>query len=79
MDKKEAKERMKCCVWRYVSEKEALEALIRGDDEKLAKIQALCSRLDAVNEKMCKQVDEDTPEQLEKIIGEFTYPKEVLE
>ena len=78
MDKKEAKERMKCCVWRYVSEKEALEALIRGDDEKLAKIQSLCGRLDIVNANMCKQVDEDTPEQLEKQIDEFTYPKEHL-
>ena len=79
MDKSEAKKRMTCCIWQYITEREALEALILGDDEKLAKIRALCGRLCEVNAKMDTAVDAADKEQLEKIIGEFTYPKEVLE
>jgi hypothetical protein len=78
MDKKEAKERMKCCIWQYISEREALEALILGDDEKLTKIKDLCARLCEVNAKMDTAVDAADEKQLEKIIGEFTYPKEEL-
>ena len=79
ISKDEAKNRMKCNIFNYISEREALEAVISQDSVKLEKMKALCDRLCTVNDKMVSDIDAADPQEFERLVGAFTYPVDSLD
>ena len=79
MDKEEAKKRMKVSPTFYISTDECLKALILDDTENLEKFKRLYKEIDVCNQKMCIDVDAASEEELEKLVSNFQFPKEIMQ